>query len=383
MAPSARRRYRGPLRLAAAAAPRCVVLGIGLLAGSCVDAAPPLVPIRTTLHADGPHAQCALRYGARDDAADSLPFPGEWTSTPSWCFRAGAALTLGFELGATDHAAPARSYTLEAHLTRRDAPHTPVWSRLSSDQLYTGAVRVALPPLPPGLGVYTLAIRLTTHGARTHGEPPSHAEVRALTMYGVLDAPQGTTWIGALDVATSWAQGAGSPREAARMLTRALHDRGTYRGGHAYTRDFGRGDRWQQRFYLREFLLDPAFPRGQCDEFSAFLQVLLEASGIADARVQRSGPAEGLGFRTHAIALAGSAELRARLFTYHQYVVSGAEIYDAAVRFAAVDDDTAPLTPARYRERLVDGVLLRSGVLGVWSPSAPFRPVLSAGVQGE
>jgi hypothetical protein len=228
------------------------------------------------------------------------------------------------------------------------------------------------PPLPLGLGVYTLAIRLTTHGARTHGEPPSHAEVRALTMYGVLDAPQGTTWIGALDVATSWAQGAGSPREAARMLTRALHDRGTYRGGHAYTRDFGRGDRWQQRFYLREFLLDPAFPRGQCDEFSAFLQVLLEASGIADARVQRSGPAEGLGFRTHAIALAGSAELRARLFTYHQYVVSGAEIYDAAVRFAAVDDDTAPLTPARYRERLVDGVLLRSGVLGCGRRRRPF-----------
>lgn len=360
-----------------------MVLGIGLLVASCSDAAPPLAPIRTTLHADAPHAQCALRYGARDDAADSLPFPGEWSSTPSWCFRAGAALTLGFELDATDSPAPERSYTLEAHLTRRDAPHAPVWSRLLSRQRYTEAVRVALPALPLGLGVYSLAITLTTHGARAHGEVKSHTETRTLTLYGVLEAPAGTTWIGALDVATSWAQGADSPREAARTLTRVLHDRGTYRGGHAYTRDFGGGDRWQQRFYLREFLRDPAFPRGQCDEFSAFLQVLLEASGIADARVQRSGPAEGLGFRTHAIALAGSAELRARLFTYHQYVVSGAEIYDAAVRFAAVDDDDAPLTPARYRERLLDGVLLRSGAAGVWAPSAPFRPVLSAGVQGE
>lgn len=359
-----------------------MVLGIGLLAASCLDAASPLVPVRTTLHADGPHTQCALRYGARDGAADSLPFPGEWTSTPAWCFRAGAALTLGFELGATGSAS-GRSYTIEAHLTRRDAPHTPVWSRRLSDQPYAGAVRVALPALPLGLGVYTLAITLTTSGAQAHGMSASHTEVRALTMYGVLEAPARTTWIGALDVATAWAQGAGSPREAARALTRALHDRGTYRGGNAYTRDFGDGDRWQQRFYLREFLLDPEFPRGQCDEFSAFLQVLLEAAGISDARVQRSGPAEGLGFRTHAIALAGSTELRARLFNYHQYVVSGAEIYDAALRFAPAEDDAAPLTPARYRERLVDGVLLRGGAVGVWSPSALFRPVLSASVQGE
>ncbi len=374
--------YPAPLlTAAAAAAPRCAVLGLGLLVTSCADGRPTLAPTHTTLSADGARAQCALRYGEHDDASDSLPFPGEWTSTPSWCFRAGAPLTLGFELrddpaGAT----PERRYTLETRLTRRDAPSAPVWSQVLTDQLYAGPARLSLPALPLGLGAYSLALTLTTYGARASGDMRSHTEERVLTVYGVLEAPGRTTWIRALDVATAWAHGVDTPRAVARTLTRALHGRGTYRGGHAYTRDFGLGDRWQQRFYLREFLLDPAFPRGQCDEFAAFLQVLLEASGVADAHVERSGPADGLGFRTHAVALAGSDDARPRLFAYHQYVVSGDEVYDAAVRFAA-GDDTAPLTLARYRERLVDGLVLRDGVVGAWSPSAPFRPVLSASAQ--
>lgn len=349
-----------------------------MLAASCADTA--LTLERATLTATTPHEQCALRLGEGDGATDALPFPGEWTTTRAWCFRASAPLALGFELPPDEGAE--RGYALDAHLARRDPPRTTVWDVEVRRQRYAGPVRVSLPALPPGLGVYTLTLVVTADRSATGGARRRATHRRTLTVYGVLDAPVHTAWIPVLDLATRWAAGATSAQAVALTLTRALHSQGSYRVGHAHTRDFGRGDRWQQRFYLRDFLLDPDFPRGQCDEFAAFLQVLMEVSGVADARVERSGPPDGLGFRTHAIVVAGAEEARPWLFAYHAYVVSGAEVHDAAVTLAP-DVDIAPLTPERYRTGLVDALVLRGGERGVWSPSAPFRPVLSASAQGD
>lgn len=350
------------------------------LANTCSPRGPRIAVHNATLSGPGRlHEQCALRRGLTDGAHDNLPFPGNWLGNDTWCFAVDTPLTLRFELErAVDEPV---AYATDLRVARRDRPDETLWTSRGALQPYEGLVEIALLALPPVIDAYVLDMELITYQRRGDEWREGPRVRRRHTIFAVLHNlhPTGPVWVGALDTAVSWARGHVSAHGAARELTAALHARGTYRAGHSFTQDFGEGEGWEHRFYLRDFLLDPGFPRGQCDDFADFLQVLFTSVGVPAVFVQRSGPHVGPGFRTHPVAVAGSTVARSRPFAYHQYVLDeDARVYDAALAFDLRGSPTR-MDADDYRDALFYAEMPRA--VGGWSPSAPFRAVLIADPQ--
>jgi len=168
------------------------------------------------------------------------------------------------------------------------------------------------------------------------------------SVFVVLDAPKSPmdpAWVNVLRISCSWARGESTPDGAANVLTQTLWEKGTYDPSQQwYTRnetDAG------ETFYLKSFLSDQSFPRGQCNDFADFLVCLINSVGAYETKAQRTysftvvywGPLDpdgsGWRFQTNEVDPAPSGGSTQKFdFAYHQFTVIGSSVWNGTVKFA-------------------------------------------------
>jgi hypothetical protein len=167
-------------------------------------------------------------------------------------------------------------------------------------------------------------------------------------VFVVLDAPKAPmnpAWVSILRRSCQWARGESTPEGAANVLTQRLWENGTYDPSRRwYTRnetDAG------ETFYLRSFLSDQQFPRGQCNDFADFLVCLISSVGAYETKAQRTysftvvywGPFDpdgsGWRFQTNEVDPAPPGGSTQKFdFAYHQFTIAGPSVRDGTVKFA-------------------------------------------------
>jgi len=187
----------------------------------------------------------------------------------------------------------------------------------------------------------------------------------------VLDEPKvpmSPAWVSVLRYSCVWARYLRSEVTVADTLTSRLWENGIFVYSPAFAGYTTNHSDYGEVFHLKAFMDQPSL-RGQCNDLSDFLCVLMASVGVS-ARSQRTysisefytgdGDDDGRGWQilTHVIDPAGSeVSVGRKLFVYHQFVTIYGGVWEPSFGFGNSNPPNLSLGWARdseYKQALVD-----------------------------